>query len=163
MTWIVVSTHAHKEAQASSHLIRQGFSIYSPVLRKAVRHARRTQSVLRPLFTGYLFVESILEPTWWRPIASTVGVRGIIKHGDAPANLDDDFIAALRAREVDGVIARPSQPFAIGQHVRLSSGPFDGFAAKIIELSDRDRVIVLLDLLNQQVKATVTLDKISPV
>lgn len=164
MNWIVIRSHPHREQQATEHLVRQGFQTYCPVIRKTVRHARRATTTLRPLFPGYLFVEAIVDSAaWWRPIASTVGVRAIVRNGEAPAVLDAGAIQALRAREVDGVITRPANPICVGQSVRLSSGAFDGFAAKVIELSERDRVTVLLAFVNQHVKATVTLDKISPI
>lgn len=155
-TWIVANTHAHKERVAIENLERQYFATYCPMIRTQVRHARKVSTVLRPLFPGYLFVSLDLERDRWRPILSTLGVRSVIRDGDAPSRLDPRIIASLRAREVDGAIIRPTSPFQVGQDVKMAGGPFDGLVAKIVALDEKDRVIVLLDLLSRPVKTHAT-------
>ncbi|MGQ0456046.1 MAG: transcription termination/antitermination protein NusG [Hyphomicrobium sp.] len=163
MNWIVVNTHAHRESQAQANLGRQGYEVYNPVIRKSVRHARRVTPSLKPLFPGYVFVNLSAERTVWRPIASTLGVRSVVRNGDAPSLLDERFVSALKARETDGVICRPFTRIEVGQTVRLSGGPFDGLAANIIEMAERDRLVVLLNFLSQPVRVAIAADQISPV
>lgn len=154
--WIVVNTHIYKEAMAQNNLERQGFIIYCPMIRKSIRHARQTQDVLRPLFPSYLFVHfrsNLMQH--WRPMMSTHGVRSVIQCGDRPSLLDNAFIEGLKAREVEGVITRPAASYEIGQKVRIEGGPFDGILATIIELSEKDRLIVLMDLLKRSVRVRI--------
>jgi transcriptional antiterminator RfaH len=54
--WAVVNTQPHHERTALDHLARQEFNAYCPMARRRVKHVRRVQDVLRPLFPGYLFV-----------------------------------------------------------------------------------------------------------
>lgn len=156
MRWIAINTHPHREQVAIENLTRQKFAVYCPMELKRVRHARRTQDVTRPLFPGYIFAEVAPDLTLWRPILSTYGVRNLIRAGDRPAFVDDGFIQGLKVREVDGVIAKPLRPYEVGQEVRLNGGPFDGLIATIIEMSERDRLILLTSLLNQTVRLKVT-------
>ena len=156
MRWIAINTHPHREHVAIENLVRQKFSVYCPMEIKRVRHARRTQDVLRPIFPGYIFAEVVPDLTLWRPILSTFGVRNLIRAGDRPAFVDADFIGGLRAREIDGVIAKPQRPYEVGQEVRLNGGPFDGLIATIIEMGERDRLILLASLLSQTVRLKVT-------
>src|SRR5262245_44075955 len=102
--WAAVNTHARKEGTAIANLARQEFETYCPMMRRRIRHARRARDVLRPLFTGYVFVAIDPAATRWRRIASTVGVRRLVIFGDEPALLPNDFIDSLRKREVDGAI-----------------------------------------------------------
>lgn len=150
--WVALSTHTHKEQVALDNLERQGFAVYCPRLRKTVRHARRTQEVLRPFFPGYVFARFGSTGSRWRSMASTFGVRRVIALGDRPCLLDDAFIASLKAREVDGALMKPAAPYRIGQSVCLTSGALEGLIATIIEMDDRQRLVVLLDLLNQSVR-----------
>jgi transcriptional antiterminator RfaH len=113
--WIVVNTHPHKEASAISNLQNQGFNTYCPMLRKRVRHARRTTNVLRPLFPGYLFIEFADQSLSWRPILSTVGVRTVVRNGEEPCRLDSRSLAGLRFRAQDGVTVAPPVPYAAAQ------------------------------------------------
>jgi transcriptional antiterminator RfaH len=154
-TWAVVNTQPNREPVAVANLVRQGFDVYCPLIRRHVRHARRTQDVLRPLFPGYVFVALDPNRQRWRPILSTFGVRMLIRSGERPNLLSDEFIQGVRAREIDGAVVRPEIPYQLGQDVRLTGGAFDGLVATIIAMDERDRLTVLMDLLNRPVKVRV--------
>jgi transcriptional antiterminator RfaH len=160
--WAVVNTHPHREPVARDHLRRQGFDVYCPLMRRRRTHARRVENVLRPLFPGYLFVHVEVESMRWRPILSTVGVRALVRFGDRLALLDEAFLQNLRAREVDGAIARPAMPYRVGQQVRLDGGPFDGVVATILSLDEKDRLVVLMDLLQRRVPARLAAGQVIP-
>lgn len=151
MRWLALVTHPHKEQQALENLQRQGFDAYCPMLLRTVRHARRTQLSHRPLFPGYVFARAAAGKSW-KSMNSTTGVRRIVSFGEQPCLLCNDFIVALRAREMDGAIVRPAQPYAVGQKVRLVEGAFDGFVATVVAVDEKLRLILLLDLLNQSVR-----------
>jgi transcriptional antiterminator RfaH len=153
--WLAVSTQPHREMLAIENLRRQAYETYCPRLRKRVRHARKTQDVLRPMFPGYLFVRIDAERQRWRPINSTVGVRTIVSCGDGLSFLSEDFIAALQAREIDGAIARPQGEYQPGQKIRMAGGPFDGLVATILEMDEKERLTVLMDLLNSRIKVKI--------
>lgn len=150
--WVVVNTQPHREHLALENLARQEFHVYCPMMRKRVSHARRMQDVLRPMFPGYLFVAVDPDPQRWRPILSTFGVRTLLRCGERLSFLDDGFVQSLKAREIDGAIIRPTRPYKVGQQVRLTAGPFDGLVATIIERDEKDRLILLMDILNRPVK-----------
>ena len=161
--WFVVNTHPHKEAFAIENLQRQGFGCYCPKLIKRVRIARRLQDSVRPMFPGYVFVEAADEARYWRPILSTYGVRTIVRGGDKPGILDPDFVNGLRSREIDGVVVKPDQPYAIGQNVCIVGGSFDGLIAEIVEMDDKHRLTLLLELLAQSVRVKIDQTRVSAV
>jgi transcriptional antiterminator RfaH len=160
-TWLVANTQANRESLAAANLRNQGYHVYAPAIRKQTRHARRVEEVLRPLFPGYLFIRLHARDTRWRPISSTIGVRSIVCNGDAPSLLHGSVIAALKARERDGVISRAAKPRDVGDTVRMARGPFEGLAANIIELGEKERLVVLMTLLNRPIKVTVSEDQLS--
>lgn len=162
MSWVVATTHPHSEAIAVENLQRQGFVTYCPQIRKRRSHARRIEMVLRPLFPGYVFV-GIDARMRWRSILSTMGVRTLVRFGDDPATIADAFIEGLRAREVDGAVVRPASPYQVGQTVQIAGGPFDGVVTKILELDERDRIVVLLDVMNRGVKTKLESNQVTPV
>lgn len=155
MRWVVVNTHPHREHFALQNLERQKFASYCPMTRKTRRHARRTQEVLRPVFPGYLFVEVAPDIQQWRSLLSTRGVRSLVRCGDQLSFLDRAFVDALKAREVGGAIVRPDRPYHIGQQVKVAAGAFEGLVATIIDMDEKDRLVVLLDLLSRPVKVRV--------
>ena len=153
--WIVVNTQPHREQIALENLARQAFQAYCPMMRTRVRHARRTQEVLRPLFPGYLFVRVNADLQRWRPILSTYGVRKLVCCGDRPRFLDEGFVEGLQSREIDGAIVRPASPYEPGQRVKMAGGAFDGLIATILEMDEKDRLVVFMDLLNRPTKVRV--------
>ena len=161
--WIVATTHSHSEAIAREHLERQGLTVYCPMIRKRRSHARRVDTVLRPLFPNYIFIRLAAAGGIWRPIQSTTGIRNIVRFGDEPAALDSAFIEALRAREEDGAVVRPATPFAVGQQVQIDGGPLDGLMARILALNDRERITVLLEVMNRGVRTQVDSRHLAPV
>jgi len=160
--WAVAATHPSKENLALEHLARQGFETYCPRIRRRVHQGRRYMDKLRPLFPGYVFVEVPLRRAEWRPILSTYGIKTIIRFGDEPAMLDDEFIEALKNRESNGAIARPAAHYQTGQQVRMTGGAFDGVVATILSVNSNERLVVLLDLLKRGVRTSVSTENILP-
>ena len=159
--WIVINTQTHRENVALENLRRQRFEAYCPMIRRQRRHRGRFREVLRPLFPSYLFVATSSDRSW-RPILSTYGVRRVIRFGEEAGYLAPEFIERLREREVEGVIAKPPTAYAEGQEIRISRGPFDGLIAKILEVQDDERLIVLLSMLGQSVRGRIHANDVVP-
>lgn len=160
--WIVVNTQPHRERVAQENLSRQDFVVYCPMIRKRCSHARKVETVLRPLFPSYLFVQASRTLGRWRPIHSTYGVRTIVRTGEQPSFVDNEFIVSLRKREVDGGVVRPPSPYQVGQRVRVAAGSFDGIVATIIEMDEKDRLVVLLDFMNRATRVKLKSEWVTP-
>lgn len=161
--WHVVQTHVNAEGKAAANLARQGFSIYLPRYLKRRSHARKVETVARPLFPRYLFVAIDLASQRWRAIQSTLGVSHLVCVGDRPALVEDRVIGALRAREDEvGFIKLVRRSvFSPGDKVRIVEGAFVDSVAFVESVSDRDRVSVLLNLLGRKVRVVVGADLIA--
>lgn len=153
--WIVVNTHANQEQLAIENLVRQNYEAYCPMILKRRSHARRVEEVARPLFPGYLFVNIGPACERWRPILSTIGVRTVVHFGENLGKISGEFIHSLRMREKDGLILAPEKPYHIGQQVRLSSGAFDGVIATVLAVDEKQRLTILMDILQRQVRIKV--------
>jgi transcriptional antiterminator RfaH len=160
--WVVVNTQAQRERLATEQIANQGFEVYCPLFKRRIKHARRFEDVLRPLFPGYVFVAVDPSREQWRPLMSTVGVRSVLRNGERPSTLDERFIEALRAREIAGAIIKPSEPYKVGEQVKLSGGVFDGLIAEIVRLDDAKRLTVMLSLLSGQVRTSVPREAVAP-
>ena len=161
--WAVINTHPSRETLAAQHLDRQDFETYCPMISRRLKQAHRYIDVPRPLFPSYLFVRVAPDRDQWRPMLSTIGVRSVIRFGERLGWVDNSFIDGLKQREKDGMIARPVDPFQVGQQVRVSSGPFDGLIATIVSVSEKDRLVVLMELLRRRVQVHVTAEQLCAV
>lgn len=156
-SWFVVQTQPRAEAKAKRHLVNQGFETYMPVYERRVRHARRIEVVLRPLFPGYLFVQLDPEMQRWRSINGTVGVHQILTDGNAPRPVPDRIIEEIVARQDEsGAIKLAPPSFNPGQAVRLVDGAFAEVSALFEEMRDESRAVLLISLLGRKVRVNVS-------
>lgn len=158
ISWYAVYTQPHAEAKAHENLRQQGYSVYLPRYGRWVRHARKRQAVLRPLFPRYLFVGLNREAMPWRPVLSTVGVTNVVCGGDEPIAVPPGIIETLRRREREGAFNEltPTRRLKPGDRVRIIEGPFEDLVGRLLAAGDDERVFILLDLLGRTVKAQVS-------
>jgi transcription antitermination factor NusG len=149
--WYVIQTQRHKERAAQARLEQEGLATYLPLLRQWPRPA--VGSEIGPMFPCYVFVTT--APTRFHRIARTPGVHGLVLFGGEPAELDGSVIGFLRSREgEDGVIR--SDPLPAGCEVMITEGPLRGlFAVLEQRLTGRQRVLVLLDILQRRTRVEV--------
>ena len=155
--WYVVHTQPHNEGRAEAHLRRQGFNTYLPRYLCRRRHARRSETVARPLFPRYLFVTFDLARDRWRSIQSTFGVSNLVLTGDTPKPLAGSVVDEIRGREgADGFVTL-GLPAGLkpGSSVRLIDGLFADYEGVLERIAGDTRVAVLLSLLGRKVRVFV--------
>lgn len=155
MAWYVVHTQPGAEFKAAAHLQRQGYKTYLPRHRRLVRHARRADMVLRPLFPRYLFVDVDREVMPWRPILSTQGVANVVRSCDEPVAVADTVIETLRHREVAGDFDRTGDVRRLepGDSVRIATGPFADYIGRLVEAFGDERVCILFEIMGRPVRS----------
>lgn len=158
--WYVVQTKPRAEETALTHLRRQAFETFLPRFLKKRRHARRVEITPSPLFPGYLFVALDSERSLWRSIRGTIGVSGLICHGDTPAAVPEGVVEEIVARQDDDGFIQLRAPEALkkGQSVEIAQGPLAETRGIFESFDSRERVVVLLSLLGRQVRTRIPAD-----
>lgn len=155
MEWYAVSTQPHKEALAERNLKSLGVETFAPRIRQEKVIRRRWQTVIRPLFAGYLFARFSIG-THYRAVNYARGVRGVVTFGSVPGRVDDAIIESIRSRLHDGCVLVRLPTFTLGQSVRIEAGPLEGLEAIFErETSDHQRVVLLLKTLSYQARVAV--------
>jgi transcriptional antiterminator RfaH len=155
--WYAVHTHPREEFKALSHLRRQNYQVYLPRYTKTIRHARKSERVIRPFFPRYLFVRLNLAVNGWRAIRSTVGVNDIVCFGEQPAPLPAGVIEALQGRETEGLIELANKnAIKPGENVIVLNQ-----LGLCVSVSDNERVAILLDLLGRKVRVLMDTDVVT--
>ncbi|GAF79080.1 unnamed protein product [marine sediment metagenome] len=154
--WYVVHTQARQEARAELNLRRQGFEAWLPLFRVARRHARRIDHVMAPLFPRYLFVHLDLSVQPWRAINGTFGVVRLLCNRDIPLLVPEGLVEEIMQRcDESGTVVLSPRGLAVGDSVKVATGPFADLAGLFQTMSRRDRVVLLIKLLGREVRATV--------
>ena len=161
--WYVVNTKSREETKALFNLKRQGFNTYLPQYKKTRRHARRTDTILAPLFPKYLFVEFDLDLENWSCINSTFGVSRLIKFGSMPTPVPSELVEEIQARENEEGLVSLNRYLKIkqGDEVTIITGAFSEHTG-IFECQDDDaRIIILLSLMGRDVRVRLPSSAIS--
>lgn len=149
--WYVLRSKPHKEALVWQQVLSHGLETYYPRLK--VRPVNPRSRKIRPYFPGYLFVHADLDRVGlsifqWMPHA-----LGLVCFGGVPAPVPGELIAGIRQRleeiqTAGGELLHRVKP---GDRVVIQDGPFAGYEAIFdVRLSGKDRVRVLLQLLNDR-------------
>ena len=153
--WYLVHCKPNSVKLARQNLINQNFDVFLPMQKITKRKANQFQTILRPLFPGYLFVQLDSLAGQWRKINNTRGVARLVQLGANPCPLPDAVIAALLERcDSEHVLQKPGE-LEIGQKAEIFKGPFSGLIAEIIEVEPDSRVYLLLDIMGQETQIIV--------
>ncbi|VVQ25448.1 transcription/translation regulatory transformer protein RfaH [Pseudomonas fluorescens] len=154
--WYVVQCRARQEARALEHLSRQAFTCYLPRLKRERVNRGKKEMVEETLFPGYVFIQMGPQDDW-STLRSTRGVLRVVAFGPHPTPVRDELIESIRQHEVT------QQPEALnpGDRLIINQAGFEGLAGLFVAMDGEQRVIVLLNLLNQQRELRVPLERIS--
>ena len=145
MRWCVIETKPREETVALTHLRRQNFEAYLPLLRESCRDQER----IAPMFPGYAFVAIEPKARSWLPIASTRGVKRIITlRPDMPALLPVGWVESMRDQGVIDAFAEVLS-FRKGDSVEFVAWPFEGYLATCKWTSER-RIGVLFNRMGHE-------------
>ncbi len=160
LKWFVVHCHPNKEHVAEFNIKQQGFGTYIPCYKKLKRHARRVYPVLAPLFPRYFFVQIDQENSNWLPINYTPGVKYLLKNKEGMlSSVPNNIIEELyRNHDETGLVSLSVlELFKSGDKVRILDGAFINHMAIYEKMTDDQRVELLINLIQQEVKITVPL------
>jgi transcription antitermination factor NusG len=147
--WHVIQTNRHKELATQRYLLtKRQIASYLPRIVQWPRPA--VGNAIAPMFPGYLFIHAHLPDEFAR-ISWSPGVRSFVGFGEGPAIVDAEVIDFLRGREGPDGLIHCGEPLQANNEVRITDGPFRGLTAIVCDrVSSRDRVRVLMDILQRQ-------------
>ena len=136
-----------------SHLSRQRFRTYAPILAVTERRGSRFRATNQPLFPGYLFVFLNLTKDNWRPINSTKGVvRILTSNGGLPQSIPTQFVENLLDRSNEDGKFLPMGELPTGVMVKIQNGPFAGINARLDSSNTGERTNLLLTLIGNNIR-----------
>ncbi len=119
---------------------------------KKIVRGKRT-AVSEPLFPNYLFVEFDPEVIHTTTINATRGVSHFVRFGASPAIVPSAVIHQLSVYKPKDIVD-PATPYP-GDKVIITEGAFEGFQAIFTEPDGEARSMLLLNLINKEIKHSV--------
>jgi transcriptional antiterminator RfaH len=160
-SWYLIHCKAREDERALAHLHRQGFSCYRPVRQVERCRNGRKYWVADPLFPRYLFIHLDCVNDNWSPIRSTRGVLGMVRFSNEPVPVRDEVIEGLRARLGSSTLAVPY--LKPGERVQIIEGAFSQLEAIFLANDGDQRVVLLLNILQQDQRLVFPLESVRKV
>ena len=155
--WYVINTKPKKEFHVERLFQEGGIRVYCPKYRDGER--------IKPFFPGYEFV-FFGYPDQYKLVKYTRGVKRIVGNDEGAIPIDVEILDEIRRREVDGFIELRKYGIepGVGDQIEVVEGPFKGLRGVFKkDLSDQDRVLILLQYVNYQGRLLIEKRKLKKV
>jgi len=155
--WVLIYTKAKEEKKANENLQKQGFKTFLPLIAPTNKNSEFKSLV--PVFPRYLFAQINFEMDNWISIKSSYGVSHIVMFSEKFTTVPDNVIQLIQDKlDEDGIYKEEisSMEFKKGDELKIKEGHFAGINAIFLSNKSKDRVMLLLKLLNTTVSVEVT-------
>ena len=156
--WYVVNTYSGHENRVKENLEKrvESMGIQDSLFRilvaeEPVIDVKNNKQVekMQNMFPGYVFVEMIMTDDAWYVVRNTPGVTGFI--GSSGGGAKPFPVSPV---EMESILRRMGQSekkvvvdFAVGDTVRILTGPFSGLEGRVNALNDQTQTASVLTML----------------
>ena len=155
--WVLIYTKANQEIKAKENLQKQGFKTFLPLI-SPTNQSTGFESLV-PVFPRYLFAQIDLDLDNWTSIKSSYGVSRIVMFSEKFTSIPDIIIRLIRDKLDESSIYNKDisvVDYQKGDTVSIKEGRFAGVDAIFLSKKSKNRVRLLLKLLNTSVVAELT-------
>ena len=146
--WYALYTHPRAEKQVYQRLIEKSVVTFLPLQKTYRMWSDRKKLVEKPLLSSYIFVKT--RSKHFPEVYKTQGVVKLVTFEGRPASIPQKQIDNLRLLiNSDEEIEVSSEKFAQGDNVEVVSGSLVGLTGELIRIGSKNRVIVRIDRLDQ--------------
>jgi transcriptional antiterminator NusG len=148
-SWYVLHTKSRFENVVNEGLTKKSMEVFLPKVQMRSRRRDRKVMIRVPLFPGYLFVKTNLDPGEHLEIVKTVGVVRFIGNKEGPISVPSDTIDSLKIMVKGDNTVTTGTRFRKGDRVIVVYGPFAGVIGTFSRYRGKGRVIVNIEALGQ--------------
>jgi transcription antitermination factor NusG len=145
-SWHVLHVTANHEKRVAQHLDARAVEHYLPLYTERSKWTDRTVQLERPLFAGYVFIR--YSPRQRLSVVSIPGVLHVLG-GIGCQTVSSEELERIRFALADGYPLRPHPGLAVGMHVRVCGGIFDGARGVVTEMRRECKVVMAIAAIRQ--------------
>ena len=170
--WYVVNTYSGHEIKVKQNLEHRIVSLSQQravrqvvVPTESVAEMKDNQKVMveKRTMPGYVLVNMELTDDSWGLVKNTPGVTGFVGATNEPVPLTQGEVDRLLHKEV-AVRERTRAQFAIGESVKVVSGPLADFSGEISEINDdAGKLKVLVSIFGRETPVEVGFDQVKKI
>lgn len=159
--WYALTVKHHHEKAVALALEGRGIEHYLPLYLSFHRSGGRMQSVMLPLFPGYVFCSFDISNRF--PVLTIPSVGSIVCIGRAPATIAQSELENIETMICSNLSVTPHESLFAGQEVRIERGPLQGVHGVLVANKPNYRLVVSIPLLQRSVAAEIDIDWVRPV
>ena len=163
MNWYLLQTKPNAHVTGGNNLRRQGFNVFLPLINKTIKKNGKFLDIKAPLFPGYLFMGSSIDPIPWKSVNGTRGISKAVTLDGVYRSVNTHIIEGLQHRCDEQGVIQSLNNIVPSDRGKIERGPFSEFVCTVEQIKDDQRAWVLIDLLQQQIRAEVSLDNVSKI
>jgi transcription elongation factor/antiterminator RfaH len=162
-SWYVLHTKSRHEAVVYEGLTQKKLEAFLPRVKVRSRRRDRERLIRIPLFPGYLFVCTDLDPREHLEILKTAGVVRMIGARSQPIPVADETVASLKIMVATDLPLTTGATFRRGDRVMVVRGPLSGVVGAFVRHRSRQRVLVQIEALGQYAAVDVAAEDVEKV
>jgi transcription termination/antitermination protein NusG len=136
-SWYVLRVRSQAERLVNVGLHHKQFEVLNPTYQALSIRRDRRKVLTRPIFNGYMFIRTLLNPECHLEILKTPGVVEILKSPSGPTPVPDDQVENVRLLEKHVGACFFGTDFAVGDYVFVREGPLTGLRGVIDRLDSK--------------------------
>jgi len=152
--WYAVYTNPRAEKQVNERLLDVGVETFLPLQKTYRKWSDRKKLIEKPLLSSYVFVRVV--PVDFPKVFTTQGVVKFVTFEGKPASIPEKQIDNLRLIiDSDTQIEVTSEKFDQGDQVEVINGSLVGLTGELIKVGGKNRVVIRIDKLEQNIILTI--------
>ena len=163
MNWYLLQTKPNAYVTACENLRWQGFDVFLPLIIKTTKKKGKFLDIKTPLFPGYLFMGTSINPIPWKSVNGTRGISKAVTLDGLYRRISPYIIEGLQRRCDEQGIFQSLHDIDVGDRVKIDKGPFAEFISTVDQIIEDQRAWVLIDLLERQTRAEISLEDVSKI
>jgi transcriptional antiterminator RfaH len=146
--WYAIYTNPRAEKKVYQRLMEEGVETFLPLQKTYRIWSDRKKLVEKPLLPSYLFVKTKAKN--FHHVYRIQGIVKFISFEGKPVSIPQKQIDNLRLLvNSDAEIEVSSENFVKGDNVEVISGSLVGLTGELIKIGNKNRVVVRIDKLDQ--------------
>jgi transcriptional antiterminator RfaH len=154
--WYAVYTSPRAEKQVHKRLDEAGIEAFLPLQKTLRQWSDRRKIIDKPLISSYVFVR--ITPKYFPIVFKTYGIVKFVTFEGRPVAIPQRQIDNLKLLvNSDAEIEVTGEIFERGDNVEVMTGSLIGLTGELIKVGGKNRVIVRIDRLDQNIVVTIPL------
>jgi len=146
--WYALYTRPRAEKLVYQRLVEAGIETFLPLQKTYRMWSDRKKLVEKPLLSSYIFVKTNSKN--FPVVYKTNGVVKFVSFEGQPVSIPQNQIDNLRLLiNSDAEIEVTSEKFTTGDNVEVINGSLIGLTGELIKIGSKNRVVVRIDRLDQ--------------